>query len=59
MSYLFYKTLVFSITWGNYGSKHKRTLKEEESFEILQIISFINKIQLIKKAGEKLQRIRI
>ena len=41
MSYIFEKTLVLSIIYGKCGSEDEKLFQEQETFEILTILSLI------------------
>ena len=45
ISYIFEKTLLFSIICSKFGSKDEKVFKEEESIEILKSLDLINDIE--------------
>ena len=48
-SYIFHKTLGFSILYSKCGHEYKRTFKQEESNEILKILGLITNIEEYQK----------
>ena len=49
MSYIFEKTLVFSIIFDKCGSKYKIIFKKEECIERIKIFVLINNIHVYRK----------